>query len=179
MFVFRYLYSEIQFRYFDTYDFSLDQKGLNVGEIIPINSLIDETGKPLSEKNNKDFILLVIIDPECGACKIAKDQIDIVFSQIENDKVAVAFVSFTTKQNEKFFRYVNQSYPNKMTFVPNDFQSEYAKNLATMVVPSQILIDSSGKILAKFPGTNQETIMRRKMAHQIIKDVAILVNKSN
>lgn len=153
------------------YDFSTFKGGPQIGDVIPIDSLDNKDGKKISEIYDGKLILLGIVDPGCGACKVARDQIFWINENIQANDISYAFVSFTfTGSKVEFFRY-----SNSFGFKADSFQwtgsDPPPTSLRRFVVPSHLLIDSKGKILGKFPGTNADIKIRERIAKQITKEV--------
>ncbi len=123
--------------------------------------------------------MLGIVDPECGACTIAKDQITLIREGIQNTDVEYILVSFTSKASVKeFSAYADSFNLSSTSFLWKDNSNPSPESLLTMVVPSHFLIDSDGKILRKFHGTDKEISVRKRMAKQIIKEISIETQKS-
>lgn len=143
-----------------------------VGETITLYGLKDKNGQPFDANERKEFILLSIVDSDCGACKVARDQINWIQKGIKESEVEYIFVSFTSKMPfDKFLDYTQNHYQSTNLFLWKDNSSPSPKSLSTTVVPSHILIDSDGKILKTFLGTHKDRSTRKKMADYIIKEV--------
>jgi peroxiredoxin len=167
----KYSYSLLNYHFFESHEFPVETTGPKIGETISLNYLKDKTGRTVSESKNGKILLLGIVDPDCGACKLAKDQITWVQEGVQSKNVEYILVSFTSTNSEKFFKYTDSfGFPTN-AFLWSDFNNTQSDSLQAIVVPSHILIDSSGRILKRFPGTNAERYVRRNMASQIIKEV--------
>lgn len=142
-----------------------------MGDVIPIESLKNKDGKTISQIYAGKLILLGIVDPECGACKLAKDQITWIQEDAQANDINYVLTSFTsTGSKEKFLEFTDS-----FRFPANTFQwsspDQPPTSLRNFVVLSHLLIDSNGKILRKFPGTSQDYYVRRRMAKQITKEI--------
>lgn len=176
----RYLYSTAESYFAIEYDFSTYKSGPNVGEVISLEGLMDRTGKSFSKSEHKELILIAVVDPECGASKVAKDQIGWIQEALSKVDVEYILVSFTSKATlEEFSLFADSFNLSTNSLVWKNNSSPKPESLLTMVVPSHFLIDYNGKILKKFPGTNKNTSVRKKMAKQIVKEVIIEAKKRN
>lgn len=167
----KYFHTLLENHFFETYDFPSETTGPGVGETISLNFLKNKNEMPLSESQNGKIIVLGVVDPDCGACKVAKDQISRVRDEIQSHDVQYIPVSFTSRDSEKFFKLADSFGLSTNAFLWSDFNDLASESLQVMVVPSHLLIDSNGRILKKFEGTNKDRIVRMRMANQIIKEV--------
>lgn len=167
----RYMHSFVTDYFFMNYDFSTYKRGPQVGDVIPIEKLRNNDGKSITQFYDGELILLGIVDPECGASKIAKDQIYWIYNDMKSNNINYAFTSFTFVETKEKF----SEFTDSFKFKANSFNwtgSDYPPDaLRKFVVPSHLLIDSKGKILGKFPGTSNDIKIREKIAKQITREV--------
>ncbi len=167
----RYVHSFMTDYFVASYDFSTYQKGPQAGDVIPVENLKNRERKEISEVYQDKLILLGIVDPECGACRVAKDQIAWIQEDIQAHDIVYVFASFThIGTEEEFFKYTDS-----FGFEADSFKWTSPDpppiSLKSFVVPSHLLMDSKGKILGKFPGTNRDIAIRKRIAKQITKEV--------
>lgn len=172
-----YFYSFAKDYFAADYEFSADGDP-KVGETIVLNGLTDKNGKSFIDTKHKKFILLGIIDPDCGACAVAKDQIMLIQEGLQNTNVEYVLVSFTSKVSlQKFSAYADSFNLSSNSFLWKGSSNPSPQSLLTAVVPTHLLITSDGKILRKFYGTDKETSVRKKMVRQIIKEINAEIQK--
>lgn len=171
-FTVKYLYSSLTAYFTSDYEFYSAEEDPKVGEVISLDGLKDKDGNSFYDAKHKNLILLGIIDSDCGACLVAKDQIKLIQEGIENLEVEYVFVSFTSnKTSDEFSNYVKANYQSTNSFLWENISLPSPKSLSTAVVPSHILIDSNGTILKTFVGTDRDDSTRKRMANKIIKEI--------
>jgi hypothetical protein len=152
--------------------------GPKIGERIDITSLKARDGKRLSSVEDRRVMMLVTVDPMCGACKAAVDEIRDVQSRIADFDVAHYVVSFTSsKPRDFFFNYVDSLNLDLPTFLWDMSEKKPPEALYTMVMPSHILVDREGVVVRKWPGTDTRKLIRQRMANQIVADTIEEVSK--
>ncbi len=171
-FIVKYTYSFLQNYFTPDFEFYTDKEDPQVGEIINLQGLKDKNEKSFQDTEHGKLILLVIVDPECGACEIAKDQMRWIQEGIKDSEIEYVFVSFTSKKTTSdFSSYIHKNYQSRNSFLWKDSSLPSPKSLFTTPVPSHILIDSNGKILKTFFGTQRDKSLRKRTADKIIKEV--------
>jgi hypothetical protein len=94
------------------FSFSSDETdpsvGPKIGERIDLTGLKARDGAILSSMDNHQLIMLVTVDPQCGACKVAADEIQEVQGRVEGFGLPYYLVSFTSsKAPAVFFEYTD------------------------------------------------------------------------
>lgn len=160
------------------YDFnsSLDESGPGagpkLGEKIDVTGLKTSTGLRFSSIANQQLMMLVTVDPNCGACKAASDEIHDVQRRIKQSGIPYYLVSFTSSNPPtEFFRYTDSFHIDALSFLWDMNEKKPPESLHTMVLPSHILIDSNGLVIRKWVGTDIHKPIRRRMANQIVADM--------
>jgi hypothetical protein len=155
------------------------QKGLNESvagpksnEIVDLSMFKTKDGKTLaSSVTNNRPIMIVLIDPHCGACKRATDQMLEVKEQISEYGINHYVVMIAKKEEAtKYYDYANTLALGSEAYVGIIAENQPPKSLREMVVPSHLLLDSKGVVLKTWVGTNQDKVIRQKMAYQIVYD---------
>lgn len=159
------------------YDFSysLDETqpgaGPKVGEKVDVSELKTNTGIRFSSIADHKLIMLVTVDPNCGACKTASDEIRDVQRRIKQFGIPYYLVSFTSPNpRSEFFQYTDSLRTNTLAFLWDMSEKKPPESLHTMVLPSHILVDSNGVVIRKWLGTDVHKPVRRRMANQIVAD---------
>ena len=157
------------------YNFTSSQtdpaSGPKIGERIDVALFKSPDGKTLEDEiRSHQLTLAVVVDPHCGACAAAKDQITIVREAIAhssiyycvmmlpNDVASTDYLDFAASIDLK-----NRAFVSSATEKSNSA-------LATMVIPSHLLMDSNGTIVQKWTGTDRNQVVRQRMANQIVAD---------
>lgn len=159
------------------YDFSysLDETepgaGPKVGEKVDVSGLKTNNGIKFSSIADHGLIMLVTVDPNCGACKTASDEIRDVQRRIQQLGISYYLVSFTSPNpRSEFFQYTDSFRTDTSAFLWDMSEMKPPESLHTMVLPSHILVDSNGVVIRKWLGTDIHKPVRRRMANQIVAD---------
>jgi len=162
----------------DGYDFNYGGDGSNeswagpkVGERIELQRLKDRHGVPLRSTAGKPLLMIVLIDPECGACKAALDQLQGVHDRIKQEGIPYYLVSVTSSVPvDDFFTYANSLDLNSPVYLWGRNEPQPPPALYSMVLPSHLLLSSDGTIVRKWPGTSVSDFDRARMVNQIVSD---------
>lgn len=162
-------------RNIDGFDFSqhanYDWSGPRAGERIDLRRLVGRGGERLAAAAHGGVLMLASVDPDCAAGRETRDQLDEVRERMARANVPYLLVSFTTgRQPADFFRYADSFDLAAPAYVWATDDGAPPATLATMVVPSHILIKQDGTILRTWPGTSQSQQIRSQMARQIVAD---------
>lgn len=161
---------------FQGYDYesaskNADWKGPGRGEMIDLGFFVNEDGKALSQVTHQRPLVLTVVDPECGACRRSKDQIETLGKNLLNSDVGHVVVSFSQKLSAKELSdYVSELGAASEAFVWVKGDEEIPMSIKNMVIPSHILVTSDGNVLRAFPGTSNERKIRDRMVRQILAD---------
>ncbi|HEX6044106.1 MAG TPA: hypothetical protein VFZ22_06425 [Pyrinomonadaceae bacterium] len=142
-----------------------------IGDRISTELLRSLTGKTLTDEiKAHPLTIAVLVDPNCGACAAASDQILLVRAAIEQSAISYCVIMLPNgvPTNEYLEFAASLGIKDHAFFSSAKEKSNYA--LATMVVPSHLLIDASGTIVQKWEGTNRNRDIREGMAKQIVSD---------
>ncbi|MCU1265235.1 MAG: hypothetical protein JWM21_1553 [Acidobacteria bacterium] len=148
-----------------------DWAGPRLGEQIDLRPLKNKDGSPLAGRIGSRLNMLVLIDPQCGACQAAADQLRSVREQITARGVPYYMVSITsTVPRADYFSYASGLNLDAEAYLWTMNEAKPSAELYSMVLPSHILVDAQGRIVRKWPGTSPNDSIRRRMAHQIVAD---------
>jgi hypothetical protein len=149
-----------------------DWTGPKTGDVINLEYLTDENNKPLSEVSNQRLILLSVLDPECGACGMARDQMKFLQENLANKDVDYFIISFSQKLSPiELSRYTKSMNLAVSTYSWAGNYKDIIPSINKMVLPSHILVDAKGNVIKTFPGTDNQKSVRDKMVYQIIKEI--------
>jgi hypothetical protein len=149
-----------------------DWIGPKPGETINPRFLVNPDGLSLSEIHKNDLVLLTVVDPECAASKITREQMRFLDENLSGKGVDYFLFSFSPKISPSEL----SDYVTSLTLHTNSLDwsngiETVLPNLRNIVTPSHILIDSSGTVIKSFPGTSVEKRIRDRMVSQLLKEV--------
>jgi hypothetical protein len=150
-------------------------RGPENGKRINLTRLRNRNGEALTNLVNTRLIMLVTVDPECGACRVAADEMRDIQRRLKPLGIKYYAISVTapitsSRSPADFFSYTDSLGLNAPGFLWANNEEKPDEALFTMVLPSHLLLDSTGAILHKWPGTDQSPQVRRSMANQIVAD---------
>lgn len=159
----------------DGFDFSqhanYDWSGPRVGERIDLRRFVGRAGKRLAGATGGDILMLASVDPDCAAGRESRDQLAGVRERMARAHIPYLLVSFTTnRQPADFFGYVDSLDVAAPAYIWETKDGAPPEQLATMVVPSHLLVKQDGTILRTWPGTSPSRKVRSQMADQIVAD---------
>ena len=152
--------------------------GPKQGETIDINRLININGITLAKLSKNDLILMTVVDPGCGACKITQEQFRFLDENLEGRAIDRYLVCFSQKVSPSGLSdYVKTldlstdslSWSGDLESVPT--------SIAKIVFPSHILVDSNGIVIRTFPGTSAEKRVRNRMVKRVLEEVLTEKNR--
>ena len=145
--------------------------GPAVGERIDLSHFKDEQGARLSVAIGDGLSMLVLVDPDCGATSAASDQLRMVRDSMRKVGVHYYLVSVTSAAPRvEFFKYTRSLASDATAYLWAQNEALPSEKLYSTVLPSHILIDQSGTIIRKWPGTSASEDIRWKMAGEIASD---------
>lgn len=168
---------EKQTRTIEGYDFNLvyeeeerNSSGPRIGNTIDLANLKTENGTALSTVIEKEKVILAVVDNECGMCKIAADAMRYVRNQVENQGIKYYIISFTASPSI-LSKFVEATHVDAPFFAWSKSKEHLPEYINSMIVPYHLLIDKTGKIIRRWPGSNKDKYIRDRMANQIVFDV--------
>ena len=157
-----------------------DWTGPKIGEVINLDHLTNENNKSLSKVSNRQLILLSVVDPGCGACRTAKDQMKFLQENLKSNDIDYFIVSFSQDLSQvELSRYVKSMNLTANTYSWTGNYEDIISSIDKIVLPSHILVDSKGNVIKTFPGTDKEKSVRDEMAYQIIKEIIVEKSRLN
>lgn len=152
-------------------DEKLDWVGPKVGDRINLSRLKTEDGETLAGLVENNLVMVVLVDPACGACKAASDEMRDVRNRIARTGISYYPASITARHSpSEFLEYTQSLGIHGAALLWQDQDEAAPASLVEMVLPSHVLLDSTGVIVRKWPGTDKSPHVRRKMANQIVAD---------
>ena len=131
------------------------QAGPAVGETVDLLSFQSRSGQTLAEALKKHSLaMLVLVDPNCGACTTTKDSMNALRERVEKTTIAYFVVMIPDgTETQKYFEYADSLKLGTESFV---WSSTYAKppaSLMMMTKPSHLQVTREGLIVEKWFGT--------------------------
>lgn len=160
------------------FDFSAvptEWAGPDVGQRIDLRRLKDRNGGTLLNTLTARPVMLITVDPQCGLCKLTIEQMQEISQRVREKGIRYCVVSFTSPQPASFFRFADSLNLDVSAFLWAIDEEQPAKSLSSMTIPSHLLLDSNGRILGKWPGSNEDQSIRRRITNQILTDVTSLL----
>ena len=122
--------------------------------------------------------LITIVDPECGVCELAKDQINYLEEETESYDCNYAIASFSQKLSyNEFSKYLEARNISANSFLWVGGVENILPSINKMVLPSHILVDRRGTVIESFAGTDKEKSVRERMTNRIVKEIKDINNK--
>ena len=165
--------------YTDGYSFRSLQTGdddfskYKIGEIVDPLSLKTRDGRSLVETYNEPLILLAIVDPACGFCRVSQDIMTGLRTDRNLSDVRYLPAIFTkVSESTDLIEYAESiGFSDFVTWRGSTATPEY---MAHMPTPAHLLIDRNGKILQVWFSSSRDEMVRRRMKSQISTDVALI-----
>jgi hypothetical protein len=130
------------------------QDGPALGDVIDFLSLRDRKGRTLKEANKgRALALIMVVNPSCGSCASAKESIRELRERSE--KVGMAYYVLMIPDGtdtEKYFSFADSLKLDVEAFVWANAEMKAPASLATMPVPSHLLVSSDGIVVNKWAG---------------------------
>ena len=157
-----------------------DWIGPKKGEIIDSKNLVNTDGVSLSQIPKSNLLVLTVVDPTCGACRLTQEQFSYLNERLTEDGMDYLIVSFSPKVSpatlSTYVKLLN--IPSRSFAWSSDLES-VLPSLRTIAYPSHILIDSSGTVIKTFPGTNGDRRIRDRMVRQVVNEVTAERDRRN
>ncbi len=153
--------------------------GPPVGASIDIRRFGGKDGEPLTPPRNGQTVMLVALGRGCVMCKNFAVDMNRVCDQVRPLGVEYYAVSFAPDGTaDEFFDYAHSLLPDVKSFKYLDVnEGAEANRLASMAVPTHLLLDGNGKILRKWLGASTSEAIRDKMADRIVSDTIHELNR--
>lgn len=144
-----------------------------VGDKIDLNKLVTTDDSRFTLVMRQKLLLLVVIDPVCGYCKLSKDIMEETRKTAEKigiDYYPVLFTSNPSKANLK-------KYAQSLGFEESlkwENISKPPELFAGMPTPAHILVDRDGTILQIWFSSNNDEKIRKRMSDQLSADLLLI-----
>jgi hypothetical protein len=149
-------------------------KGPAIGEKIDLKMLKAADGTGITPLLGKQPIMLASINPTCGMCKVAREEMLVVREGVVAEGVQYFAVCFNpTGPAQDFFEYAKAlKFPEPALKWEGEVPPQ--GSVLDMTVPPHLLLNQEGIVLQVWPGSSTEKDIRQRMASQIINDTLIV-----
>ena len=152
-------------------------RGPNVGDKIDLARLKTKEDKTLASVVGPRPFMLVAINPTCAMCKLARDQMIYLRTELSRLNVDYYIVSFTSSADRQpdFFNYADSLKVGGQSFLWNLEDGPPSESIFIMNNPSHLLLDQNGTVIRVWPGSYEDKAVRERMARQIMADTTVVV----
>ena len=135
-----------------------DAAGPAVGETIDLKSFQTRSGLTLFDAMKQHSLaMLVLVDPNCGACTNVQDTLRALRERVEKTHIAYYVVMIPDGSDpQKYFSFADSLKLDVESFVWNSTNTK-AVSLASMTKPAHLQITNEGLIVQKWSGIPQNT----------------------
>lgn len=155
-------------------------RGPDIGEKIDLTRLKTRDGKTLASMVGKRPIVLVSINPDCGMCSIASDEMSHLHKKLSSMDINYYMVFFAAQTPQSdFFKYSDSLNVGAPSFLCNAEAGVPPESIFRMTAPSHLLLNSDGTVIRVWPGSYEDKPVRQRMARQIIADILVATDTLN
>ena len=156
-------------------------RGPELGDKIDLARLRTKEDKTLASMVGPRLLMLVVINPSCALCKVARDEMIYLRTELSRLNVDYYIVSFTAPADRRveFFNYADSLKVGVQSFLWNLEDGPPAESIFIMNNPSHLLVDQNGTVIRVWPGSYEEKAVRDRMARQIVADTTVVVETLN
>lgn len=135
-----------------------DPAGPAVGETIDLKSFQTRSGRTLFDTMKQHSVaMLLLVDPNCGACTDAKDSLRTLRERVEKTGIVYYIVMIPDGSDpQKYFSFADSLKLDVESFVWNSTDAKPG-SLATLTKPAHLQITTEGLIVQKWAGIPQNT----------------------
>lgn len=145
--------------------------GPAIGERIDLENLRDPDDRSLANTIGEHPALIVAVSPGCPMCKTSADEMKEIRTRVQKVGIEYYVVSFATSPNpEAFFKFADSLNTGAPAFIRSMSEETPPERFTEILVPSHFLVDRSGKVMRKWPGSANAELIRQRMANQIVTD---------
>lgn len=133
-----------------------DKTGPALGSTIDLGSWRTREGNTLAEAiKGHSLAMVLLVNPSCGTCTDAKDKFSTLRERVGNPGIPyyVLMIPESSSDAQKYFSYAESLKIEAPSFVWSNTATKPPISLATMAVPSHLLITNEGLVVNKWPGT--------------------------
>jgi hypothetical protein len=156
-------------------------RGPDLGEKIDLARLRTKENRTLASVIGPRPFMLVSVNPTCAMCKIARDQMIYLRTELSRLNVDYYIVSFTSSADRQldFFSYAESLKVGGQSFLWNVEDGPPSEAIFIMNNPSHLLLDQNGTVLRVWPGSYADKAVRDRMARQILADTTVVIETLN
>jgi hypothetical protein len=132
-----------------------DKTGPALGDILDLRTWSARDGRTLAQVIKAHSIaMILIVNPSCETCADAKDGFRTLRERVGKARIGyyVLMIPEST-DTQKVFSYADSLKIDADVFVWSSTETKAPISLATMAVPSHLLITNEGLVVNKWPGT--------------------------
>lgn len=132
-----------------------DKTGPALGDTIDLLSWSTRDGRTLAQViKGHSLAMILVVNPSCGTCAGAKDGFRTLRERVSQPGIPyyVLMIPDST-DTQKFFSYADSLKLNVDVFVWSSKEMTAPTSLATMAVPSHLMVTNEGLVVNKWPGT--------------------------
>lgn len=157
-----------------------DWRGPDIDEKIDLTQLKTQDGSTLATVLGKRPGMLVTVNPICGMCRVAADEMQYVRDQIAGTGIGYYPVSFTPDDGKMSFNgYTDSLGLGKLAFQWSPGAPPPQYSILNMTSPSHLLIGADGTVIKVWPGSYTDKSVRDRMGKQIVADTLIINDTLN
>lgn len=155
----------------------VEWRGPNTGEKIDLTRLRAKDGRSLAAAAGKRPLMIAAVNPECGMCRLAADEMIHLRAKMAAMGVDYYVVSFSEMNSQtNFFDYADSLKVGAPTFLWDAEADAPPESLVVMGTPSHVLLNPDGTVIRVWPGSYEDVSVRQRMARQIIADVRVALD---
>ena len=130
-------------------------RGPDLGDKIDLARLRTKEDKALASVVGSRPFMLVAINPSCAMCKIARDEVIYLRTQLPrlNVDYYIASFTFSADRRREFFNYADSLKVGVRSFLWNLEDGPPSESIFIMNTPSHLLLDQTGTVLRVWPGS--------------------------
>lgn len=156
-------------------------RGPNLSEKIDLGRLRSKDEKTLADAVDTRPIMLVSINPSCAMCRIARDEMIYLRTELSRLNVDYHIVSFTSSADQPldFFTYADSLKVGSQSFLWSLEDGPPSEAIFIMTNPSHLLLNANGTVIRVWPGSYENKAVRERMARQILADTIVVIETLN
>ena len=138
--------------------FNQDPAASAAEEILDLKSFQSRSGRTLAEvMKGHSVAMLVLVDPNCGACTEAKDSLRALRERVQTTEIAYYVVMIPDgSDRQKYFSFADSLKLDVESFVWSNADAKPG-SLALMTKPSHLQVTNEGLIIRKWSGIPEKT----------------------
>jgi len=155
-------------------------RGPEIGEKIDLSRFRAKDGEPLNSTTGKRPIMIVAVNPDCGMCTVASDEMSHLREKLSTMDIKYFIVSVTPQTTQvDFFKYSDSLNAGAPGYLWNAGAGAPPESLSMMTTPAHLLLNEDGTVIRVWPGSHQDRTVRQRMARQIIADTLVATDTLN